>query len=208
MIDISWPLKQGTTEYKDRKTVVIELVARFESDDREESRLCMGTHTGTHIDAPAHFIKGGKALDQFLLHTFYGPCVVVDLSECEELITEQALKEHRIDEGVIVLLKTRNSQLSAEGPFCPEFVYLSEDGAQYLVQQGVTLVGIDYLSIERNQPDHTTHKALLSKDIPILEGLRLAHVTQGRYVLSCFPLNLVGAEAAPCRAVLIPMNQN
>ncbi len=82
-------------------------------------------------------------------------------------------------------------------------MYLSEGGARYLANKEVKLVGIDYLSIERGQPDHPTHKALLLKDIPILEGLRLAPIVEGTYTLYCFPLKLIGTEAAPCRAVLV-----
>ncbi len=203
MIDISWPLEHGsTTEYKDRETLAIELMARFETHGMEESRFCMGTHTGTHIDAPGHFIKGGKTIDQFPLSTFFGESLVIDVSQVEEIITEVDLKGYEIKQGGIVLFKTSNSLLPATGAFYKEFVYLSVDGAEYLADKGVKLVGIDYLSIERSQPDHPTHKALLSKDIPIVEGLRLAHVEQGAYMLSCLPLKFVGTEAAPCRAVL------
>ncbi len=171
----------------------------------EESNFCMGIHTGTHIDAPAHFIKGGKMIDQLDLGIFYGECLVIDLSGVDEVVKksdlESALERHDID-GSRVLLKTSNSLLSATGEFYEEFVYLSVEGAEYLVDRGVKLIRIDFLSIERGQPDHPTHKALLVKDIPIVEGLRLARVEQVRYTLSCFPLGFVGTEAAPCRAVL------
>ena len=203
LVDISWPLEQGrTTEYKDRNTLAIKLMTDFKSQGMEESIFCMGTHTGTHIDAPAHFLQGGKTLGEFPLSTFFGECVVVDLSQAEEIITLEDLQGVEIKQGIMVLLKTRNSLLSATGPFSKEFVYLSVEGAQYLADKGAKLVGIDYLSIERGQPGHPTHKALLSKDIPIVEGLRLIGVEQGTYSLSCFPLKFIGTEAAPCRAVL------
>ena len=205
MIDISWPLHGSTTEYKDRETLAIELRARFETHGMEESSFCMAMHTGTHIDAPGHFIKGGKALDQFPLSTFFGECLVIDVSSCEEMIPEEALKNYDIEKGAIVLLKTRNSLLPSDGPFYKEFVYLSESGAHYLAHKEVKLVGIDYLSLERGQPGHPTHKALLSKDIPIIEGLRLAAVEEGRYTLYCLPLKFMETEAAPCRAVLVAL---
>jgi len=202
LIDISWPIEHGTTtEYKDRNTLVIELRARIEKDDREESVICMGTHTGTHIDAPAHFIKRGKTIDQFPLDTFVGECLVVDCSSVEEMIMKDDLPSE-IQTGTIVLLKTSNSLLSATGPFYPEFVYLSVEAADHLVSSKVKAVGIDYLSIERNQPGHPTHKALLSHNIPIIEGLRLAEVQRGIYYLTCFPLKFIRTEAAPARAVL------
>ena len=202
LIDISWPLEHGTTtEYKDRNTLAIELRARFEEHGREESVICMGTHTGTHIDAPAHFIKGGKTIDQFPLDTFIGSCLVVDCTSVEEIIVKDNLPLD-IKEGMIILLKTSNSFLPATGLFYPEFVYLSVEAAEYLASAKVKAVGIDYLSIERNQLGHPTHKALLSCDILIIEGLRLAEVSGGTYWLSCFPLKFLGIEAAPARAVL------
>ncbi len=203
MIDISWSIEHGTTtEYQDRETLAIELRARFSEHGMEESTICMGTHTGTHIDAPAHFIKGGKTIDQFPLSTFYGDCTVVDCTGVEDVITPEHLSSSLIKDGAIILLKTSNSFLSATGSFYPEFVYLSEEGAQYLAERKVKAVGIDYLSIERNQPNHPTHKALLSQNIPIIEGLRLAPVDAGEYTIQCLPLKLIGTEAAPARAVL------
>lgn len=204
MIDISWPLTHGmTTEYRDRETFGIELMARFDTNSMEESQYCMGTHTGTHIDSPAHFIKGGKTIDQFPLSTFNGPCIVIDASDCTEVVTKEKLASYQLEPDLIVLLKTKNSQLPPDAPFYTEFVYLSVDGARYLADQGVKLVGIDYLSIERNQPNHPTHKALLSNDIPILEGLRLSQAQEGRCMLICLPLRFIATEAAPCRAALV-----
>lgn len=204
MIDISWPIEHGTTtEYKDRETLAIELRARHEDQAMEESVICMGTHTGTHIDAPAHFIKGGKTLSMFSLEAFYGSCQVLDLTKCSEVITLKDIEGHVIEPDTIILLKTTNSSLPSTGPFYPEFIYLSAEAAEYLANKKVKAVGIDYLSIERNQPDHPTHKALLSKDILIIEGLRLAPISEGSYLLSCFPLKLIATEASPARAVLM-----
>lgn len=208
MKDISWPIEHGTTtEYKDRETLAIELQARHEEQGMEESVICMGTHTGTHIDAPAHFIQGGKTLDQFPLDTFYGPCQVLDLTRCSEVITLKDIDGYVIELGTIILLKTTNSSLPSTGPFYSEFVYLSAEAAEYLATKKVKAVGIDYLSIERNQPDHPTHKALLSKDILIIEGLRLAPISEGSYKIACFPLKLIATEAAPARAVLVEVEK-
>lgn len=204
VIDISWPLIHGkTTEYKDRETLAVELRARFEVDNMEESSLCMGTHTGSHIEGPRHFIREGKTLDQFPLSTFYGSCLVLDCTSVEHAISRSDLEDYDITPGVRVLFKTKNSYLSETDAFYYEFVYLLPDAAEYLAERSVALVGIDYLSVERNQPDHETHKALLSHDIPILEGVRLGHVDQGMYTLCSMPLSISGAEAAPTRAVLL-----
>ncbi len=111
--------------------------------------------------------------------------------------------QNDIKEDEIILFRTKNSDLAPTAAFDYEFVYLREDAARYLVNKRVRAVGIDYLGIERNQPAHETHTALLSADIPIIEGLRLAEVAEGHYQLVCLPLAIVGLEASPARAILI-----
>lgn len=201
-IDISWPLSDDSTEYKNRKTFTVTWHAQFPADTMNESIVCMGTHTGTHIEAPSHFIQGGKTLDQFPLETFTGTCHLLDLSSVKEVITKEDIVSYKIEPGSHVLLKTSNSLLSPTGPFEPNFVYLSDEAAEYLATKQLKTVGIDYLAIERNLVDHPAHKALLSKDILIIEGLRLADVKEGTYRISCFPLKLLRTEASPVRAVL------
>ncbi len=197
--DISWPLTPTTTEYKDRKTLTFTDSKTFERDQARQTILCMDVHTGTHVDAPSHFLKEGKSLDLVPLESFIGPCLVLDLSGYA-VITAKELASYTIDK-TIILLKTKNSLLSFDRPFEKEFVYLDATGAEYLAQKGVRSVGIDYLSIEREQPGHQTHKILFEQNIPVIEGLRLAEVPQGNYYLICLPLKL-DREAAPARALL------
>ncbi len=205
IIDISWPISEGMTAYKDKKTVTFTAKKEFDRDKARETLLTLNAHSGTHIDAPSHFLQDGGTIDQLNLESVCGPCLVVDCTSVTEHITADDLKDVEIAPGMIVLFKTKNSEKSPENPFDPAFIYLEKSGAEYLASQKVKAVGIDYLGIERNQPDHETHTILLEKHIPIIEGLRLGEVTPGQYQLFCLPLALRGLEAAPARAILLPL---
>ena len=191
------------TAYKDRKTVSFEATKTFEHDRVRESKITLSTHTGTHVDAPAHFLPGGETIDATPLEMLMGNCLVLDFTSVKEKITRADLEIYDIDDEDIILLKTKNSSLSPTAPFETDFVYLEESGAQYLIEAGAKAVGIDYLGIERQQADHATHKALMLAALPIIEGLRLGHVHEGEYSIACLPLQTVGLEAAPARVILI-----
>lgn len=201
-IDISWPISQSMTEYKDRLTVQLKQLTSVDKDGVRETFIALHNHTGTHIDAPAHFIAGGKTLDQFPLETFIGPCKVLDLTHVPEKITDKDLEKHTIKTGDRILLKTRNSKRTLDEPFDYNFVYLAQSGARLLADLQVRVVGIDYLGIERNQPEHETHIKLLSNNIPIIEGLRLGQVNPGIYMLICLPLAIPDIDGVPARAIL------
>ena len=175
----------------------------FGSSNAYESALAMHMHTGTHMDAPLHMIEGGKTIDQTDLSKVVTWCKVLDLTSVNDYITKSDLQNKQIEPGDFVLLKTRNS---LQDEFDSDYVYLEKSGAQFLADLGIIGVGIDSLGIERAQPNHETHIALLGNDIPILEGLRLAHIDEGRYFLIAAPLSIAGAEAAPVRALLIDEN--
>lgn len=202
IIDISWPIFSSMTEYKDRKSVQFAHAKKFAEDQVRETIICMNVHSGTHVDAPAHFLPDGKTLDLVDPGTLMGVCRVIDCTDVQEKITNEDLAKHNLQAGEIILFKTKNSKLAIDAPFNPEFIYLDQMGAQYLVERKVRSVGIDYLGIERNQPDHQTHKTLLGNDIAIIEGVRLEHVSAGNYFLFCLPLSVVGLDAAPARAYL------
>lgn len=191
------------TTYKDGDDISIEKIQSFKTNSVREHRLSISSHIGTHIDAPAHFLQDGATLDQIALETLVGPCRVLDFTNIKEQITEEALIPHTIKTNDRILLKTKNSLLSSTDSFNYSFVYLDETGAHYLAKQKVRCVGIDYLGIERCQPNHKSHIALLSKKIPIIEGLRLEQVEPGNYQLYCLPLLIPGLEGCPARAVLI-----
>ena len=204
-IDISWPISKATTGYKDRYVVGIDEVKNFNRDGVRETNIHLNSHTGTHVDAPSHFLKDGKTIDEMHLDRLIGDAIVLDMTVCVERITRDALMEHddKIKEGSIVLLRTTNSDIAATGKFSPHFVYLEVSGAFYLIEKKVKAVGIDYLGIEHSQPGHPTHENLMHGDVAIIEGLRLGHVEPGNYTCICLPLNVVGTEAAPARAILL-----
>ena len=205
IIDISWPISTATTGYKDRHVVAFEKVKNFAKDGVRETNIRLSAHTGTHVDAPSHFLKDGKTIDQIHPDRLIGPCKVLDMTDVAEHITRNRLAEHESEIAAddIVLLKTSNSAQPATEKFSPHIVYLESSGAEYLKEKKIKAVGIDYLGIERSQPGHPTHEVLMAANICIIEGLRLSPVDAGAYFLVCLPLNIIGLEAAPARAVLI-----
>lgn len=203
ILDVSWPISEVMTAYKDKRVVQIEAVKSFAQDNVRDSVMRLGSHTGTHVDAPAHFLQDGKTIDQVRLERLVGPCKVLSVTLADGVITDEHLMPYSIAEGDIILLKTSNSALGATEKFNAQFVYLDESAARYLGQKKVKAVGIDYLGVERGQPEHQTHITLFSHDVVVIEGLRLQHVPAGDYFFVCLPLYVLGIEAAPARAILI-----
>jgi arylformamidase len=163
----------------------------------------MGSHTGTHIDAPFHMIDDGKRLEEFPLETLTGKATVFEISGARSLGRTEL---DRLNWSGVerVLFKTENSRHWRDEKFYEEFVYLDPEGAQFLVEQGIRLVGIDYLSIDKFRSEsHPSHFVLLKKNIPILEGLNLSLVPAGSYTLVALPLNLQNADGAPARVILM-----
>lgn len=202
IIDISWPIGITMTSYKNNSFVDLERVKKT-GDYCMEHLLKLHSHTGTHVDAPAHFIEGATSIDHVSLERLVGRCFVADLTKVETHIDEAVLKSIPASEGDIVLFKTRNSRRAWDEAFDANFIYVDSSGARYIVKRGWKAVGIDYLGIERNQPDHPTHIILGSAGIPIIEGLRLEHAHEGFYLAVILPLKIVGIDAAPARALLI-----
>lgn len=201
--DISMSIYPGMTVYKDKaeKQPRIDVLRDFmDGQGVRESRILLELHTGTHMDAPLHMVEGGATTDAFQVENMVLPCRVLDLTGVEDGIEPSHLEGFHIREGEFILFKTQNS--FREG-FDPDFIYLKHGGAEYLAKLGIRGVGIDALGIERSQPDHATHKALLEKGILILEGLRLREVPPGEYILVAAPFKITGVEAAPVRALLI-----
>lgn len=165
----------------------------------------MGAHTGTHVDAPAHFQRGGRTVDQIDLDAVIGRAHVVDMTRVEREITSRDLEAADVPHGAERLLfRTRNSALWSIAGFQQGYVGVAGDGAKWLVDHGVRLVGIDYLSVETfGSPDFSAHHILLAAGVVILEGVNLEGVEAGPYKLVCLPLRIAGVEGAPARAVLI-----
>jgi arylformamidase len=205
-IDISVPLTSGMLNWPGDPEVTISRMRDQNSGDQATvSRLDMGVHTGTHMDAPLHFISGAPGMDTMPVKAGIGPCRVIALDD-DESISRASLEIHEPLMGERILLKTRNSaQRWWEYPFDEHFVYISADAARYLAAQGVLTVGVDYLSVGGFHQDGTaTHQALLEADIWIIEGLDLTRVPAGRYMLYCLPLKIRQGDGAPARAVLGP----
>jgi len=208
IIDISLPLKPDIPVWPDSIGFHITPTKTLEAGDEANlSRLECDVHVGTHIDAPGHFIKGGNAVEQIDLDNLIGPAWVAFLPDVKAVTADDLNKLELSAEIRRLLLKTRNSELWARGEteFKKDFVALTPDAAQWIVDKGINLIGIDYLSIQCFGDSPLTHRILLESDVIILEGLNLCGVHSGIYELICLPLNLVGAEGAPARAVLQTM---
>jgi arylformamidase len=185
---------------KESKRPIIKVASDFTSGTVYETKLEMNMHTGTHVDRSLHLLQGGSTIETLDLSKVITKCKVFDFKDVEERITKEQLSKKSIDRNDFIILKTKNSfEDILEG----EFIYLDKTGAEYLRSKNIKGVGIDALGIERNQPEHETHKILLGAGIVILEGLRLKDVEEGEYLLAAAPINVVGCEAAPVRAVLI-----
>jgi arylformamidase len=205
LVDISVPVRDAMTVYRGNPPVRIRPTMTLRRDGVNLSELCLGSHTGTHVDAPSHFVKGGKGIDRLDLERFIGPAWVADLRRVKGGITASDLAKARIPRGTRrVLLRTSNSRWwHPARAFRTDFVYLAADGAAWLVDGGVELVGIDYLSIEGyGVPGAPTHKRLLQAGIPIVEGLDLFNVRPGHWQMAALPLRIVYGDAGLTRAVL------
>jgi arylformamidase len=205
-IDISVPLTDGMVNWPGDPPVAISRMRNQASGDTATvSRLDMGAHTGTHMDAPLHFISGAAGIDTMPITAGIGPCRVIELDD-ETSISRASIEAHEVLAGERILLKTRNSNQSWwNDPFDENFVYISADAAGYLAHQNVMTIGVDYLSVGGFHHDGVaTHLALLEANIWIIEGLDLTRVRAGRYMLYCLPLKMQDGDGAPARAVLAP----
>jgi len=171
--------------------------------DANVSRLDMDVHTGTHLDAPLHFVANGNDTSSLALTTLVGTCRVVSIPDTDT-ITRSLLEQYvGAETPRRLLLRTDNSLTRwEEEPFQTSFTALAADAAQWLVEHQVDLVGIDYLSIQRYTDSAATHQILLQNNVVILEGIYLGHVEPGTYQLVCLPLKVKGLEGVPCRAIL------
>jgi arylformamidase len=205
-IDISVPIYSGMVYWPGDPPVRIERIHDLSRGDAANvSKLELGAHTGTHMDAPLHFFADGAGLDELPFEATIGPTRVIPIAHPEVILPEE-LETHRLRAGERVLFRTRNSERCwKSNQFVEDFVYISAAAAQFLVQRQVRTVGIDYLSVGGYVHDGVeTHRILLGAGIWLIEGLNLAEVKPGRYELVCLPLRIVGADGAPARAILRP----
>jgi arylformamidase len=201
-VDVSVTIRPRMPVYEGDPGVSVELAKSIaDGDPANVSRLELGAHTGTHVDAPCHFIPGGAAVVDLPLDPFLGPCVVADATSVTKVIDAAVVDSLDLPPGTErVLFKTPNSGLWERDSFATNFVRLNEAGALALVRRGLRLAGIDYLSIG----DPGAHLALLARGIGVIEGLDLRGVDPGKYFVACLPLKIAGCDGAPARALLWP----
>lgn len=203
-IDISVPIRTGMVHWPGDPPFQIERALEMERGDVcTVSRVSMGVHTGTHMDAPLHFIRGAASIDSMPVHVTMGPARVIEIED-REFIRREELERHQIGQGERVLFKTLNSSRCwGSDEFFEDFVYIGRDGAKLLAEKKILLAGVDYLSVGGFKNDGVeTHQALLGSGIWVIEGLNLSAVPAGRYELACLPLKIAGADGAPARAIL------
>jgi arylformamidase len=204
VLDISVPNRPGMHVYPGDPVLRVEAARRIaEGDVCNLSVLTMGSHTGTHVDAPYHFLADGPRLGDVGLDRMVGDALVADLRG-RSAIDAAALAGVPLRAGDILLCRTDNSERWSTPEFRRDFTYLTEDAAASLVERGVRAVGMDYLSIERfGSPDFPVHRRLLGAGVFVIEGLDLRGVDPGRYTLVCLPLKFPELDGAPARAVLL-----
>ena len=207
IFDISLTISPSMPIWPGDPSIELEQIASMDKGAHANvSRLSAGVHIGTHIDAPHHFMNDGRTIEQLPLDVLTGPCYVIQLPDGVEAITAEALDGMSLPKDVKrVLFGTSNSRFWSRGEtkFQEDFVAVTEDGAQWLVDQGLQLVGVDYLSVAPYNDSVPTHRTLLQAGVIVVEGMDLSVVPRGFYDLYCLPLKLLGAEGAPARAILI-----
>ena len=203
LLDVSVSLAAGIPAYPGNPEFELQPIKRIaDGGSSNVSKLVMGTHTGTHVDAPRHFFDEGAGVDSLPLDLLLGRARVVEITK-RGGIGKTELAAAGLREDIRVLLKTSNSALWNGEGFHQDYTYLTEDGARYLVEQGVRVVGIDYLSVEQfKKAGAPAHHALLGASVVVIEGLNLEDAEPGQYEMYCLPLRVTGGDGAPARVVL------
>jgi len=203
-IDISVPVRNGMVHWPGDPAFHIERAEDQDKGDQANvSRMSLGVHTGTHMDAPVHYIRNAPGIDAMPIDAAIGPARVIAIQD-DQSVKRAELIPHSIQRGERILFRTKNSEHSwSSDQFDENFVYISRDAARYLAECGVRTVGVDYLSVGGYRNDGPeTHEALLGAGIWIIEGLNLREIEPGDYDLICLPLKLDGSDGSPARAVL------
>lgn len=204
-IDVTVPIRDQMVHWPGDPGIELTHTSHLErGDPATVSKLSLGVHTGTHVDAPLHFIPGTPGIDEIDLSNVLGVARVIEIEDTESVKPDE-LRRHDLRPGDRILFKTRNSEECWNSDvFVPSYVYLSLDGARYMAEHNVRTVGIDYLSIGGGGEGAATHHVLLERRICIIEGLRLSGIAAGEYDLICLPLRIKGGDGAPARVLLRP----
>ncbi|MCX8064131.1 MAG: cyclase family protein [Candidatus Hydrogenedentes bacterium] len=199
-VDVSIPLEEGMTVWPGDLNFKLEPDRRIANGaSANTSFLHLSTHTGTHCDAPWHFVETASRLEGINHQIFFGKAQVIEWTY-DTHITAEPIRG--LEFSPRVLFKTKNSALPTKGEFHPNFLGILPDCAQLLVDRGVKLVGIDYLSIAPYKQSRLTHEILLKNGVFVIEGLRLNGISAGIYEFVVLPLNIIGADGSPCRAFI------
>lgn len=205
LIDVSMDIEEGMIHWPTDPGVAVKHFSSIKNgDSANNSEICCGTHTGTHIDAPRHFIENGIGIDGINPDLLIGPCRVVEVNSGIKTISKDFLEPLNITKGERLLFKTKNSLWinDKDRNFHEDYVYVAAAGAKYLVEKGVILVGVDYLSVEGYHIGHDTHMALLGAGIVVIESLNLFNAQPGKYRLIALPIKIKNSDGAPCRVLL------
>lgn len=204
IFDVTVPITSSTVVYPGDPSFDYEVLSSVERGDSFDlKKLHMGNHMGTHVDFPAHVKRGGATSSNYNIDRFIKPGVVVDIPATEKVVQVNMLQRRGIKRDDIVLLRTANSSLWQKGSFTDDFVYLHPEAARYLCEEGVSMVGIDYISVDGcHATELPSHHVLLGGGVLILEGVNLSRVPTGRYMVFCFPLNIPDMDGLPARVVL------
>ena len=204
-IDVSLTLKSNMMHWPSDPPVSIERVRDMDKGDTVNlSRVTMGVHSGTHVDAPVHFIKGAIGVHQILLDSLIGPARVIKIS-AKDTIKEKELTKHGIKKGERILLRTQNSinKILHRDTFTEDFIYMAEDAAKFLSSRGIKSLGVDYLSVGGYKKNGSNvHRFLLGAGIPVIEGLDLSGALPGNYYMICLPIKILDSDGAPARVIL------
>ena len=207
IIDISVTISNSIPVWPGDPQVHMQRISKIEDGrNTNVSEISMSVHTGTHVDAPYHFFTDGITIERLVLDKMVGETQVIHLPDSCELIDKQVLSTAGINQCISrLLIRTRNSAIWArnEPLFQTDFVGISPDGAEYLVEKGIQFVGLDYLSVAPYKKSRPTHEVLLSAGVVALEGVNLTDVEAGIYQMVCLPLKLAGSDGAPARVILM-----
>ncbi len=200
--DISMEINEDMPLYPGTERTKVIRRKNHKDDGFNLTSISMSTHAGTHIDAPFHFINGGKKINDISLDNFIIKVQVVKINN-EREITTQELKQKNIENSAL-LFKTINSKISDNSSFYKDYVSLNEKASRYLISKGIKFIGIDYLSVEKYEnSSQQVHKLLLENEVILLEGLNLRKIKPDEYTLIALPLKIKDSEGTPVRAVLV-----
>ncbi|HLE27762.1 MAG TPA: cyclase family protein [Anaerolineales bacterium] len=206
IVDLTIGVSPAIPVWPNNPGVELERMNKIEAGANSNvSRLAMGVHTGTHVDAPVHFIQGAAGVDTLRLETLVGPAYVLHLPKVNRVTAPDLAAAKIPPRTKRLLIKTRNSAYWARGDaeFHSDFVGVGPDAAEWLVKRKLQLVGVDYLSVAPWKESRPTHEILLKAGVVIVEGLNLSAVRPGTYDFVCLPLKLIGCDGAPARAVVV-----